>query len=959
MNVRQWSQNAILLLSVSCFSIGILVIIGWYTKSLAMLTISPHFAPMQFNTALCICLASVALSLISLNKKLYANFFIASLLLLSTLTFFEIVFNINLDIDELFVSSFVSTNELYPGRMAPNTALGFVIISFLLAVINNRKLTTIINMLLIFFTFFTLSMGVIAILGYLTGVTTSFGIGQLTKMALHTAFCFILLNIGILLQLKKQSNILPCLLSAIVTFTIANITFLGWQAIKQNQEKNLHSIIYTKLSNIKNLLQTDLEERISAFQRISYRWLSTPDGTPKELWESDAMHYIHDQDGYVAIEWVDSNYIIRWVVPTKGNEHVIGFNLYKEKNRRAEIQAAITQNKLQISNQLDLIQGGKGVLLFSPLIKNNKVLGLMVGVINTQLFIGNLLNKIDLEGFSVQIKDNTSTLYDNRKSDSPTNKAWQQITMISGLYGHNWNIALSPNNIILKKNLSTLLPSFFIFIGIMVSFLSGLLTRSLISIKELKNQTLNANERLQGIIEGSTDYIAAIDLDWNLIALNNKYRSEIYRLIKLDLKVGMNFKYIAERLSQENRDKVIGLWQKALDGISFTIEESFKDHYFMNLNFEIRYNPIFDRNGKLIGASHIATNITERRNKEDELLIYKEKLEDLVSELGDKNKQLFSLKEFSSLIQTNKTLSDSKKIIKIYAAKLFNNLAGALYLLNQNNDELSITIEWGDIQANKPSFSINDCYALLKNSLYTIDNTQQQLMCHHVESSPKKPSGYACIPLFTQRKMLGILYIELHNEHDTEKTLTLAQMFAEQISLNISNIQLQEHLQSQSTHDELTSLFNRRFFDHFIGKKLASADNQSFNILLIDIDFFKKINDYHGHLVGDKVLVKLGQLLKKHFASPNLAARWGGEEFIIYCESLSTEQLINAAEQFREEVGQLHIKAPTESISFTVSIGITKSDSLLDDKESLFKRADDALYAAKKAGRNRVIYHEN
>ncbi len=158
--------------------------------------------------------------------------------------------------------------------------------------------------------------------------------------------------------------------------------------------------------------------------------------------------------------------------------------------------------------------------------------------------------------------------------------------------------------------------------------------------------------------------------------------------------------------------------------------------------------------------------------------------------------------------------------------------------------------------------------------------------------------------------------------------------------------------------DSLTGLYNRRFYNEEIKKAVTSAERgQPLSLILLDIDYFKHKNDRFGHLVGDKVLQQLGNLIRKNIRGADIACRYGGDEAIIILPQtrLRDEQdkengAAKIAERLRSEVEK---KLRVENQPATVSIGVTEWRKG-DNPETLFKRVDVAMYRAKEAGRNQV-----
>lgn len=169
--------------------------------------------------------------------------------------------------------------------------------------------------------------------------------------------------------------------------------------------------------------------------------------------------------------------------------------------------------------------------------------------------------------------------------------------------------------------------------------------------------------------------------------------------------------------------------------------------------------------------------------------------------------------------------------------------------------------------------------------------------------------------------------------------------------------QLNLELERTSLIDPLTELPNRRF----IMKRLSyavehqdDASSEDLAIAMIDIDYFKKVNDQFGHQVGDDVLVALGKLMNNIINDHGLLGRWGGEEFLVILPQHSQEKAITLMEQVRDEVALYRLSSDHKTVSTSISVGISCFRAE-DSMDTLLSRADDALYLAKSKGRNCLI----
>ena len=167
------------------------------------------------------------------------------------------------------------------------------------------------------------------------------------------------------------------------------------------------------------------------------------------------------------------------------------------------------------------------------------------------------------------------------------------------------------------------------------------------------------------------------------------------------------------------------------------------------------------------------------------------------------------------------------------------------------------------------------------------------------------------------------------------------------------------HTMSLAVTDDLTGLYNRRYFDRHLSVMLSKAQEQDRDmaLMILDIDHFKTVNDTHGHDVGDKVLKEFAVRLKRNIRGVDLACRFGGEEFVVLMPDTDMRQAEAVAERVREAIAERGFEVPDgRPLNVTVSAGVALNESLGDTPETLVKRADVALYRAKREGRNRVVF---
>ncbi len=166
-------------------------------------------------------------------------------------------------------------------------------------------------------------------------------------------------------------------------------------------------------------------------------------------------------------------------------------------------------------------------------------------------------------------------------------------------------------------------------------------------------------------------------------------------------------------------------------------------------------------------------------------------------------------------------------------------------------------------------------------------------------------------------------------------------------------------VRAESMTDQLTTLWNRKFYNQSVPGTLADAlrDGQPVSLMVADIDHFKEFNDTYGHLTGDQVLRLVGQALKNNVKGRDIACRYGGEEFVVILPETTLRAAVTVAEHIRRSIMRKELirSSSQESLGrVTISIGVAGLREG-DTASTLYDRADRCLYAAKRAGRNRVV----
>ncbi|MFO0666559.1 MAG: GGDEF domain-containing protein [Polyangiaceae bacterium] len=171
--------------------------------------------------------------------------------------------------------------------------------------------------------------------------------------------------------------------------------------------------------------------------------------------------------------------------------------------------------------------------------------------------------------------------------------------------------------------------------------------------------------------------------------------------------------------------------------------------------------------------------------------------------------------------------------------------------------------------------------------------------------------------------------------------------------------ELRHRMYEASTRDSLTRVFNRQFLAERLVMEVAYAQRHKtdLSLLMVDIDYFKRLNDTYGHLAGDVVLRAVAATIARLIRAEDVLARYGGEEFVIVARGTGLAQATRFAERVRESVEKLAVELHNETLRVTVSLGVAEITELVPDAsaDEFIQKADGRLYAAKHAGRNRVV----
>lgn len=221
----------------------------------------------------------------------------------------------------------------------------------------------------------------------------------------------------------------------------------------------------------------------------------------------------------------------------------------------------------------------------------------------------------------------------------------------------------------------------------------------------------------------------------------------------------------------------------------------------------------------------------------------------------------------------------------------------------------------------------------------------------------EKPERAVGMPIREGQELLGYLYARVPEGTATEAMLAKTQSFVSELGVAFRRVKLFQEVERLSEIDGLTGVRRRGAFDKKLGEELVRAKTfkTTFGLMLLDIDHFKSLNDRFGHPFGDQVLKRVGAVLNGLVYDTDFVARYGGEEFAIILPRAEPAGALRKAEAIRAAIEAERFSIGFEELKVTISIGVSHFPRDASLPEELVSRADAALYAAKSAGRNRVV----
>lgn len=467
------SIRAIILLGTIVALQGLAVLVSWHLYSWHIIAAHPFFTAMQYNVALTFVLGGLCCVTFILKRKYTAIALALSVALIGYLTLSQYIFGIDWKIDELFVKN-PSVQDAYPGRMAPSTALCVCLMGTALVIMTTNWQIKRRQMVLRILACVSIAFVTISFSAWMTGATTK-GWLEFTRLEGRPILEITILSAAIIVyawtHCKTYEGALPPLLPLPTVAGVVLSTIYLWQALDGQERLQFQQANQEKVDYIKTTITSFIDQRIQGLKHMAKRW-ETRGTTPKHEWEGDALSYVDIESGLIMIEWADTTFHIKWMVPADGNESVRDMSLIDEKNAETlkEISKKPEAAKIAVSHVIKLKPAGKGFLVYIPLFPNEKFDGFLIGVFDIKLLFDSMLPPNTLSDYAITVSDENGNLLYYRDETHSLDEKLVGAEATLNFYGNSWNIKLQPRAQLLADHRS-IFPAFTLFFGIFLAII--------------------------------------------------------------------------------------------------------------------------------------------------------------------------------------------------------------------------------------------------------------------------------------------------------------------------------------------------------------------------------------------------------------------------------------------------------------------------------------------------------
>jgi diguanylate cyclase (GGDEF)-like protein/PAS domain S-box-containing protein len=304
-------------------------------------------------------------------------------------------------------------------------------------------------------------------------------------------------------------------------------------------------------------------------------------------------------------------------------------------------------------------------------------------------------------------------------------------------------------------------------------------------------------------------------------------------------------------------------------------------------------------------------------------------------------------------------------LIPVARSHLIENLGDGILVLDAQNRIVDINPAMENfMESNVSSYIGKNALEVFYTQIEKIDLLLDEMEARIELKVPKDPSRYLDLrvtPLYDKNQLLNGRLMVFHDITERKQVEKRLRYVNDRLQTQLIEIGLlQSKLREQAIRDPLTNLFNRRYLEETLDRELARAMREDYPvcIIMIDLDHFKRINDTYGHEAGDQVLKALAVTLSEECRRGDFACRYGGEEFVVVMPNITMDTAYERAENIRQSLNSLSVPYKQHNLTITISMGIACHPTNGESREMILRAADQAMYGAKKAGRDHILSYD-
>ena len=459
----------------------------------------------------------------------------------------------------------------------------------------------------------------------------------------------------------------------------------------------------------------------------------------------------------------------------------------------------------------------------------------------------------------------------------------------------------------------------------------------LINVMTDITELYNLEKRNQKILETAKEGYWEVGLDGKIMKVN-KSLSRVLGYLEEEL----ISKSIYNIVDENNKKIFEQALEKRRDGISESYEITLKHKTGSDVYAIVSASPRMDSSGKVVGAFAFITDVTD---------------------LKSTHNMLHTIASFSKDLTRALTEAEACEILKHYLLSIRKGQAriNAIYLMNidpsRHYTEEVIRYNDSGLEEINKFPGLDKCKSYIYAATFLINDLSRDYACPFQRFNAGSGS-YCCTAINIGGSTAGILHMySMYQNFFTGDIKEAIDSFIAMFAPVVNNMRLLEMNKKLALIDPLTGLYNRRYLEAFIEKQLAITDrnNQLLSMVMLDIDNFKYFNDTNGHEAGDMALRSIAHAISKNIRVSDIGVRYGGEEFIIVLPNTDKVTAFEVAERIRTTVESTPVAAGSDRRIFvTASFGVATYGIDADSFDALLAKADNALYDAKKTGKNKI-----